>query len=67
MTICFVLKNGQEVRMKCEKFTAKVDKLTHHLTGYEFTGATENHILWIDFKEISCIYRVVSDEKRGCR
>lgn len=63
MTICFLFKNGKEVRMKCEKFTTKVDKLTHQLTGYEFEGATENPLSWVDFSEISCIYRVFSDEK----
>lgn len=61
MTICTVFKNGYVQKMKCESFSIE-RSVTGEVTGYEAKGITENKIIFLDFNEILCIYRVMSDE-----
>ncbi len=64
MTIRFILKNGKEIDMKCEKFSATHNSLTGNgmINSYEAKGITENKIIGIDFSEIVAVYRLMSDE-----
>lgn len=63
MTIRFILKNGKEIDMKCEKFTAKHEFLSNGMiSGYDAEGITENKIIGIDFSEIVAVYRLITDE-----
>lgn len=61
MTICFVFKNGFELKMKCDKFSVTRNGLDQ-LTGYNAEGITENKPIDMNLSEVICIYRVVSDE-----
>ena len=63
MTIVIVFKNGYELKTKCESLDIEKDKLTGRVTHINFHGVTENKPIDIDFDEILCIYRVMSDEK----
>ena len=64
MTIRFVLRNGKEIDMKCEKFNHNRNEFTGNgmITGYEASGITENKILGINFDEVVAVYRLMSDE-----
>lgn len=64
MTIRFVLKNGKEIDMKCEKFVANTNQLLSNgmITGYQAKGITENKIIGIDFSEVVAVYRLITDE-----
>ena len=61
MTIVFVFRNGFELKMKCKKFTLERNGLGK-ITGYSASGISENKPLELDFDELLCIYRVLSDE-----
>lgn len=61
MTICFVFKNGFELKMKCDEFSVKRNGLDQ-LAGYDAKGITENKPIDMDLSEVVCIYRVISDE-----
>jgi hypothetical protein len=63
MTIVIVFKNRYELRTKCESVDLTRDNLTGRITNVSYKGITENKLLDIDFDEILCIYRVVSDEE----
>lgn len=63
MTIRFILKNGKEIDMKCEKFSAKHEFLSNGMiSGYNAENITENKIIGIDFTEVVAVYRLMSDE-----
>ena len=62
MTIVIVFKNGYELKIKCESIDTKKDRLTGRVTSIIWHGITENKLIDIDFDEILCIYRVMSDE-----
>ena len=62
MTIVIVFKNGYELRTKCENVKITRDNLTGRITNISYEGITENKPLDINFDEIICIYRVMSDE-----
>ena len=62
MTIVIVFKNGYEVRTKCESLDIEKDRTTGRVTHVNFHGVTENKFIDIDFDEILCIYRIMSDE-----
>ena len=62
MTIVIVFKNGYELRTKCKSIKTSRDNLTGRITNISYEGITENKPLDINFDEIICIYRVVSDE-----
>lgn len=62
MTIVIVFKNGYELRTKCESVDLTRDNLTGRITNISYKGITENKLLDIDFDEILCIYRIMSDE-----
>ena len=65
MTIRFVLRNGKEIDMKCNKFETTRNKIVGDgmITGFEASGVTENQILGIRLEEVVAIYRLVSDEE----
>lgn len=63
MTIVIMFKNGKELRMKCEGFNIK-RSIGGELTGWEYKGAKENAITWMNMDEVLCIYRVISNEVR---
>lgn len=65
MTVVFVFKNGYELKVKCENITLTVNNLTGQITGYEMDGIKDNKLLYADFDEILCVYRVSTDEKGG--
>ena len=65
MTVVFVFKNGYELKVKCENITLTVNNLTGQITGYEMNGIKDNKLLYADFDEILCVYRVSPDEKGG--
>ena len=62
MTIVIVFKNGYELRTKCKSIKTSRDNLTGRITNISYEGITENKPLDINFDEIICIYRVMSDE-----
>lgn len=62
MTIVIVFKNGYELRTKCKSTEISRDNLTGRITNINYEGITENKPLDINFDEIICIYRVISDE-----
>lgn len=62
MTVVFVLKNGIELKTKCDSIEIEKN-LLGTLTGYEIKGITENKPLYIDLNQIACIYRIMPDEK----
>ena len=62
MTIVIVFKNGYELRTKCKNVKITTDNLTGRVTNISYEGITENKPLDINFDEIICIYRVMSDE-----
>ena len=61
MTICIVFKNGYMQKMKCESFSIEYNT-TGDVIGYEAKGITENEMIFLNFNEILCVYRVMSDE-----
>ena len=62
MTIVIVFKNGYELRTKCENVEVTRSDLTGRITNISYQGIEENKPLDINFNEVICIYRVVSDE-----
>lgn len=62
MTIVIVFKNGYELRTKCKSVKITRDNLTGRITNVNYEGITENKPLDINFDEVICIYRVISDE-----
>jgi hypothetical protein len=63
MTIRFLLKNGKEIDMKCEKFSAENNFGNGMISSYKAEGITENKIIGIDFTEIVAVYRLMIDEE----
>ena len=61
MTICFVFKGGYMLKTKCKDFSVKRNILGE-VIDCEFTETTENLPIELNFEELACIYRVVSDE-----
>ena len=61
MTIVFVLKSGKEIKVKCKSF--KLNQNSFGPTGYEIDGIKHNKPVWINWADISAIYRVMSDEQ----
>lgn len=62
MTIVIVFKNGYELRTKCEKIETTRDGITGRITNINYSGITENKPIDVNFDEVLCIYRVMSDE-----
>lgn len=62
MTICFVFKSGYSFKTKCEEFSLKRNGFDM-ITGYTIKGITENKPIELNFEDIVCIYRVLSDEE----
>lgn len=63
MTIVIMFKNGKELRIKCENVSVKRSCYDNEIFSLKFTKPTENKPIELDFKEIQCIYRVLSDEE----
>lgn len=61
MTIRIIFKSGYELTIKCDGFEL-VSNNFGQLTEYKFSGITENKPLYLDWKEIVAVVRVVSDE-----
>lgn len=57
MTMVFVFKNGEKLKVKCEDCNINIG-VRGNLTGYEMTGITENRPMYIDISSVQCIYRV---------
>ena len=57
MTIIFMFKNGEKLKVKCEDCSITTNVMGS-LTGYELTGITESKPLYIDMSSVQCIYRV---------
>lgn len=62
MTIVIVFKNGYELRTKCKNVEATRNKLTGRIMSISYDDIKENKPLDINFDEVLCVYRVVSDE-----
>ena len=62
MTIVIVFKNGYELKTKCESIDMERIGNTGRVTRITWHNVTENKLIDIDFDEILCIYRVMSDE-----
>lgn len=62
MTIAIVFKNGFELRTKCEEFETARNNLTGRITNISYKGIKENRPIDVNFDEVICIYRVMSDE-----
>ena len=62
MTIVIAFKNGYELRTKCENVEVARSNLTGRITNISYLDIEENKPLDINFDEVLCIYRVVSDE-----
>lgn len=63
MTIVFVFKNGFKLRMRCKIFKASSNNLTGRMFGFRTDGVTENKPIDINYDELICVYRVMSDEE----
>ena len=61
MVIVFVFKNGYELKTRCEQFNVKRGPLGQ-IVEIEASKVTENKMIYIDFDELLCVYRVLSDE-----
>ena len=66
MTIRFLLKNGKEIDMKCDKFKTTRNEFVGNgmITGFEVSNVTENKILGINFNEVVAVYRLMIDEEK---
>ena len=62
MTIAIVFKNGFELRTKCEEIETTRNNLTGRITNISYKGIKENKPIEVNLDEVTCIYRVVSDE-----
>ena len=62
MTIVFVFKNGFKLETKCKDFTTTRNNFGD-VVGVNAKGITKNKFIHIDFSEVICIYRIVSDEE----
>lgn len=62
MTIAIVFKNGFELRTKCEEIETARNNLTGRITNISYKGIKENKPIEVNFDEVICIYRVMSDE-----
>lgn len=65
MKITFCLKNGDSITMQCAEFEVNTRTTTGELVGFSAKSITENKILYIDTRDISCIYRHLNDELEG--
>ena len=65
MTIVIVLKNGYELKTKCDDLETTRNNMTGRVTNLHYKDCTENKIIDLDFDDISLIYRVMSDEDNG--
>ena len=63
MTIIFVTKSGNELKVKCTDAEFTRDRLTGRVTSVDMEGITENKPIDVDMKNIDFIYRVYSDEQ----
>lgn len=61
MTIRFVLKSGYAFDMKCKSFSLGKSPLGE-FESWKAEGITENKPVHMDLEDVSCIYRVMSDE-----
>ena len=48
--------------MKCKDITLTTNNLLGQVTGCEMEGVEDNKLLYTDFSEIICVYRVMTDE-----
>ena len=62
MTVVFVFKNGYELKVKCKDITLTTNNLLGQVTGCEMEGVEDNKLLYTDFSEIICVYRIITDE-----
>lgn len=60
MTVRIIMKSGIEFTIKCDKFTV-TENDSGRLTGYSIQGIVENEPMYLNFKEVAAIVRVLSD------
>lgn len=58
MKIVFCFKNGTQLVITCDEFSLTKNGLGDY-TGYEIKGITDNKPLYINWSDITCIYRVM--------
>ena len=59
IVICF--KSGGQLTVTCDEFSL-TKNLCGDVAGYEIKGVKDNKPLYIDFGDISCIYRVMEGD-----
>ena len=59
IVICF--KNGFNLTVTCEEFSLTKNGLGDY-TGYEIKGITDNKPLYVNWSDITCIYRVMEGD-----
>ena len=61
MKIVFCFKNGLNLTVTCDEFSLTKNGLGDY-TGYEIKGIKDNKPLYVDWKDVSCIYRVMGGD-----
>ena len=61
MKIVFCFKNGTQLVITCDEFSLTQNGLGEYV-GYEIKGITDNKPLYVNWNDITCIYRVMEGE-----
>lgn len=61
ITIRFILKSGEFIDLKCDKFTLELNGLGY-FAGYKAEGVVQNKLIYIDADQVAAIVRLLSDE-----
>ena len=65
MTIVIVFKNGYELKTKCKDLEVTRNNLSGRITNLSYKDVTENKPIDVNFDEVLCMYRVISDEEKA--
>ena len=62
MKATFVFKTGYELTITCSSIT--ITRSFGKVVGYEIENVSDNRPLYIDFDQILCVYREVTEEEK---
>lgn len=61
MRVVIVFKNGFKLNINCREFA--LEKCLGTPTGYSIKGIEDNQPVYIDWKDVSCVYRDLKGEE----
>lgn len=61
MKIVFCFKNGTQLAITCDEFSLTQNGFGEY-TGYEIKGIKDNKPLYINWKDVTCVYRVLEGD-----